>query len=102
MVFKRSIQELLLESFFFALEAVYSGIIEAIFSKTLRVIIAGIGALEAAAVAIYARALKAAAVAVYAGALKAAIAVIARVIYLCLGFLQPLGVFMVLNLQFLR
>ena len=91
----------------FALEAVYSGTIKAISFKALRAITAGIGALEAAAVAVCAGALKAAAIAVYAGALKAATAAItaaavARVTRSCLKLLRPSGVLMVPNLQFSR
>ena len=76
-------RESLSESSFFALEAVYSGAIKAVFSK----------ALEAVAVTACARALKAAAVAACAGALEAAAAAVAttvtRVICLCLGLLRP-------------
>ena len=98
-------RESLSESSFFALEAVYSGTIEAIFFKTLGAVATGVGILEAAAVAICARALEAAAVAVYTGALKAtaaaiATAAVARVTRLCLGLLQPLGVLIILNLRF--
>ena len=105
LVFRRSTQELSSKSFFFALKAVYSGAIKAISFKTLGAVTAGIGALEAAAITVYARALKAAAAAavtVYARALKAATAAIARVTYLCLRLLQPSGVLMVPNLQFLH
>ena len=81
LVFKRSARELLSESFFFTLKAVYSGAIKANFSKALR----------AVAIAVCAGALKAAAIAVCAGALEAAAAAItaavARVIRLCLGLL---------------
>ena len=107
MVFRRSTRELSLKSFFFTLEAVYSGAIKAIFSKALGVIITAVytEALKAAAVAIYTGALEAAAVAVYAGALKAAAAIataVTRVTRSCLGLLQPSGVLMVLNLRFSR
>ena len=108
MVSRRSIRELSLESFSFALKAVYSSAIEAIFSKTLGAVAAGTGALEAIAVTICARALKAAAtaaVAVCAGALKAiaaavAAAAVARVTRSCLGLLRPSGVLMVPHLRF--
>ena len=95
MVSRRSTRELSLESSFFALEAVCSGAIEAIFSK----------ALGAVAAAVCAGALEAAAVAVCAGALEAAAAVaaaVARVTRLCLGLLRPSGVLMVPNLRFSR
>ena len=77
-------RELLSESFSFALKAVCSGAIKAIFFKALRAVITGTITLEAAAVAVCAGALETAAV--------------ARVTRSCLGLLQPLGVFMVLNL----
>ena len=77
-------QESSSESSFFALKTVCSGAIEAISSK----------ALEAAAVAVYARALKTAAAAVAAA--------VARVTRSCLGLLRPSGVLMVLNLRFSR
>ena len=103
-IFRQSTRESSSESSSFALKAVYSGAIEAIFFKALGAVAAGVGALEAAAVAICAGALEAAAaaVAVCARALEAAIAaaVVARVTRSCLGLLQPLGVLMVLNLQF--
>ena len=85
-----------MESFSFALEAVCSGTIEAIFFKALEAVAAGVcaGALKAAAVAVCTGALKAAAAAVTAAVI--------RVIRLCLGLLRPLGVLMVLNLQFSR
>ena len=99
-------RESLLESFSFALKAVCSGAIEAIFSKALGAVAAGAGALEAAAVAVYAGALEAAAaaVAVYVGALEtaAAAAVVARVTRSCLGLLRPSGLLMVPNLRFSR
>ena len=106
-VSRRSIRELLSESFFFALEAVGSGAIEAIFSKTLGAVTAGTGALETAAVAVCAGALETAATAavtIYAGALKAAAAttIVARIIRSCLGLLRPSGVLIVLNLRFSR
>ena len=85
-------RELSLESFSFALEAVCSGAIEAIFSKALGAVAAGAGALEAAAVAVCAGALEAA----------AAAAVVARVTRSCLGLLRPSGVLMVPNIRFLR
>ena len=89
-------RELSSESSFFALEAVYSGAIEAIFSK----------ALGAIAVAVCAEALEAAAAAIYAGALKAAAAAVAAAVAcvtrLYLGLLRPLGMLMELNLRFLR
>ena len=103
MVFRRSTRESSSESSSFALKAVYSGAIEAIFSKALRAVTAGAGALEATAVAVCAEALEAATVAVYAGALEAAAAVtaaVARVTRSCLGLLRPSGVLMVPNLQF--
>ena len=71
-----------LESSSFALEAVCSGVIEAIFSKALGAAAAGAGALEAAAAAVA--------------------TAVARVTRLCLGLLRPLGVLMVLNLRFSR
>ena len=85
-----------LESSFFALKAVYSGAIKAIFSKALGAVTAAAcaGALEAAAVAVYAGALKAAAAAVTA--------TMAYVTRLYLRLLQPLGVLMVPNLRFSR
>ena len=98
-------RELLSKSSFFALEAVCSGAIEAIFSKALGAVAAGAGALEAAAIAVCAGALEAAAVAVYTGALEAAAAVaaaVARVTRSCLGLLRPLKVLMVPNLRFSR
>ena len=105
-VSRRSTRELSLESSSFALEAVYSGAIEAISSKALGAVAAGAGALEAAAVAVCAGALEAAAVAVCAGALEAAAAAVAaavaRVTRSCLGLLQPSGVLMVPNLRFSR
>ena len=98
-------RESLLKSSFFALKAVYSGAIKAIFSKALGAVNAGAGALKAAAVAVCAGALEAAAAAaVYAGALEAAAAAVtaavARVTRLYLGLLRLLGVLMVLNLRF--
>ena len=104
LVSKRSTRELLSKSFSFALKAVYSGVIKAIFFKALGAvtITVCIGALKAAAVAVYGGALEAAAAAVYGGALEAAAAAItaaiARVIRSCLGLLQPSRVLMVLNL----
>ena len=86
-------RESLLKSFSFALEAVYFGAMEAIFSKALGAVVAGARALEAAAVAICAGALEAAA---------AAVAVVARVTRSCLGLLRPSGVLMVPNLRFSR
>ena len=89
-------RESLLESSFFALEAVYSGAIEAILSK----------ALGAVAIAVCAGALKAVAIAVYAGALEVVAVVVAaavaRVTRSCLRLLQPLGVLMLPNLRFSR
>ena len=107
LIFKRSTRELLLESSFFALKAVCSGAIEAIFFKALGAIAAGAGALEAIAVAVCAGALEAATVAVYAGALEAAAAAVTaaavtRVTRSCLGLLRPSGVLMMLNLRFSR
>ena len=102
-VSKRLIQESLSESSSFALEAIYSGAIETIFSKALGAIAAGAGALETAAIAVYAGALKAAAIAVYTRALEAAAAItaaMARVTRSYLGLLRPLGMLMVPNLQF--
>ena len=95
LVFKRSIQELLSKSSFFALKAIYSGAIKAISFKALGAVTAGIGALEAAAVIICAGVLKAAAaaaIAICAGALEAATAAVtaaavARVTRSCLGLL---------------
>ena len=78
-------RESLLKSSSFALEAVYSGTIEAISSK----------ALGAVAVAVCAKALEAAAAAVAAAA-------IARVTRSYLRLLRPLGVLMVPNLRFSR
>ena len=104
LVFRRSTRESLSESFFFALKAVYSGAIEAIFSKTLGAVTVAVcvRALKVAAVAIYGGALEAAAVC--GGALKAAAAAVTaavvRVIYSYLGLLRPSGVLMVLNLRF--
>ena len=95
LVFRRLIRESLSESFFFALEAVYFGAIEAIFSKALGAVVAGAGALEAAAIAVYTGALEAAAAAVTT-------VTVARVTRSCLGLLRPLGVLMVLNLRFSR
>ena len=107
MVSRRSTRELLSESSSFALKAVYSGAIEAIFSKALKAIAAGAGALKATAVTVYAGVLETAvAAAVCARALKAAAAAVtaavARVTRSCLGLLRPLGVLMMLNLQFSR
>ena len=90
MVFRRSTRESSSKSSSFALEAVYSGAVKAIFFKALGAVAAGAGALEAAAVAVCAGALKAATVAVYAGALEAAAAVAAAVAHVtrsCLGLL---------------
>ena len=104
MVSRRSIRESLLKSLFFALKAIYSGAIEAIFSKALGAVAAGAGALEAAAVAAGAGALEAAA-AICAGALEAAAAVAAAVACVTrsyLGLLRPSGVLMVPNLRFSR
>ena len=103
MVSRRSTRESLSESSSFALEAVYSGAVEAISSKALGVVAAGAGALKAAAIAVYAGALKAATVAVCAGALEAAAAIaaaVARVTRSSLGLLRPSGVLMVPNLRF--
>ena len=108
LVFRRSTRESLLESFFFALEAVYSGVIEAIFSKALGAVTIAVcaGALEAAAVVVCGGALEAAAAAICGRALEAAAAAITatviRVTRLYLGLLQPLGVLMVPNLRFSR
>ena len=108
LVFRRSTRELLLESFFFALEAVCSGVIEVIFFKALGAVAVAVcaGALEAAAVAVCGGALEAVAAAVCGGALEAAAAAVtaavARVTRLCLGLLRPSGVFMVPNLRFSR
>ena len=99
-------RESLSKSSFFALEAVCSSTIKAIFSKALGAIAVAVcaRALEAAAVAVCARALKAVAVAVYAGALKAAAAAVttavARITRSCLRLLRPSGVLIVLNLRF--
>ena len=82
------------ESSSFALKAVYSGVIKAIFFKALRAIAAGARALKAAAVAVYARALEAAAAAVTTA--------VARVTRSYLGLLQLSGVLMVPNLRFSR
>ena len=82
-----------LKSFCFALKAVYSGNIKAIFSKALGAIAAGAGALKTAAVAIYTRTLEAAAAAVTA-------ATVARVTRSCLRLLRPSGMLIVLNLRF--
>ena len=73
-------RELLLESFFFALEAVCSGAIEAIFFKALGAVAAGVVVLEAAAAAVA--------------------AAVARVTRSCLRLLRPSGVLMVPNLRF--
>ena len=110
LVFRRLIQELLSESSSFALKAVYSSAIEAIFFKALGAVTAGAKALEAAAVTIYAGALETAAtaaIAIYTGALKTTTATVtaaavARITRLYLGLLQPLGVLIVPNLQFSR
>ena len=108
MVSRRSTQELSSESSFFALKAVYSGAIEAIFSKALGAVTVAVyaGALEAAAVAVCGGALEAAAATVYGGALKAAAtavtAAVTRVTRSCLGLLRPSGVLMVPNLRFSR
>ena len=108
LVFRRSTRESSSESSSFALEAIYSGAIEAIFSKALGVVAVAVcaGALKAAAVAVYGGALEAAAAAVCGGALEAAVAAVtaavARVTRSCLGLLRPLGVLMVPNLRFLR
>ena len=94
------------DTFSFALEAVYSGAIKAIFFKALRAVTAGAGALEAAAVIVCAKALETAAIAICGGALEAiaaaVAAAVARVTRLCLGLLQPSRVLMVPNLRFSR
>ena len=93
LVSRRSTRELSSKSSSFALKAVYSGIIKAIFSKALGAVAVAvyIRALEAAAVAVCGGALEAAAAAVCGGALEAAAAAItaavARVIRSCLGLL---------------
>ena len=95
-VSRQSTRESSSESFSFALEAVYSGAIEAISSKALGTVAVAVcaGALEAAAVAVCVGALEAAAAAVAA--------TVARVTRSCLGLLRPSGVLMVPNLQFSR
>ena len=108
LVSKRSTRKSSSESSSFALKAVYSGAIKAIFSKALGAVAVAVyaGALKAAAVAVYGGALEAAAAAVYSGALKAAATAVttavARVTRSCLGLLRPSGVLMVPNLRFSR
>ena len=93
LVFRRFTRELSLKSFSFALEAVYSGVIKAIFFKALGAVVVAVcaGALEAVAIAVCGGALKAAAAAVCGGALEAAAAAVtaavARVTRLYLGLL---------------
>ena len=108
LVSRRSTRESSSKSSFFALKAVYSGAIEAIFSKALGAVAIAVcaGALKAAAVAVYGGALEAAAAAVCGGALKAAAtaitATVARVTRSYLGLLRPSGVLIVPNLRFSR